>query len=197
MVRWSRDRRYLAAVTKCIWTRTRHMPYFPRLLFHPLWDYFKIPLWVEELCKHSRLLGLLLLKCEQGVSSQWSPCHVLAMASVGVCTRAEWGQLPSNLKEEPERRLGTRLKYTTAEFTALQHKKCQLKTFCTFMMLHYTISHLSWYSWNLLILAQLFYALCRQAPPPKRKTGCATHGNIVHRMRTTNHLLCCAGTFLG
>lgn len=118
MVRWSRDRRYSAAVTQCIWTRTRHTPYFPRLLFQPLRDYFIIPLWVEELCKHSCLLGLLLLKCEQGVSSQWSSCPVLAMASVGVCRRAEWGQLPLNLKEQPERRLGPGLKYITTEFTA-------------------------------------------------------------------------------
>lgn len=46
MVSWSRDRRYLAAVTQRIWTRTRHMPYFPRLLFQPLQDYSVIPLWV-------------------------------------------------------------------------------------------------------------------------------------------------------
>lgn len=97
MVSWSRDRRYLAAVTQRIWTRTRHMPYFPRLLLQPLWDYFIIPLWVELLRTHSCLLGELL-KREQGLSYQWLLCSALTLAYAKVCRRAEKGQLQHTWK---------------------------------------------------------------------------------------------------
>lgn len=158
MVSRSRDRRYLAAVTQCIWTRNRHMPYFPRLLLQPLWDYFIIPLWVELLHTHSCLLGELL-KREQGLSYQWLRCAALTLAYAKVCGRAKKGQLPSHLKKQPQKQLGAEVKYTTTELTAWHQKKHHHKTFCILPLLYCTISHPSLHCCSLPDLAWPFHVL--------------------------------------
>lgn len=77
---------------------------------------------------------LLILKSEQGLSFQWSSCPVLTLASARVCRRAEWGQLPSNLKKHSERILEAGLKYKTTQRTANTKrnviKRCSTPSCC-------------------------------------------------------------------
>lgn len=174
MVSWSRG--YLAAVTQPIWTRTGHIPYFPRLLLQPLRDYFIIPLWVELLRTHSSLLGVLFLKCEQGLSLQWMLCPVLTLAYAKVFRRAEGGQLPSHLKKQPQRQPGAGLKYVTTELIAWHHKKCPQKTLCILMLLFHTVSQ---HCWSILIFAWPSHALWSPVPPtfPRARQGVLPRGN--------------------
>lgn len=132
------------------------LPASPRLLYNPIMGgiatYTQLPSLSARLKMWARFQFSVVVM----------PCFDL-----GFCKGLQKGRV-GTVTIEPEKivweETGDQIKVYDHWTNSLTPQKMSSKDFLHLRALHYTISHLSWYCWSLLILAQLLHVLWRPVP---------------------------------